>query len=501
MDALPFLQTSHLLLFLVGVISALLVWKNRGRPTGFERLPPGPPPIPVLGNILQIDIKQPYKTYMELSQRFGPVCTIWLGPKPVVILSGLQTLRDALVTQGEEFSDRAAYPMSMKITRGYGILASNGHRWREIRRYAVTTLKNFGMGQRSIEQRVQEEARSLVKAFAEHEGAVFQPSEDLGKAVSNIICSIVFGQRFEYDDPDFLMLYSTVCTYFHVLCSPIGMLYNIFPGIMEYLPGKHRHMFAMLQKFREYVRRQSDIRLKHLDANSTPRDYMEAFLIKVVQEKDAPNSEFHYNNLLGSVWSLFSAGTETTSSSLRQMLLLMIKYPQIQARVQEEIDEVIGQDRSPSMEDRLKMPYTDAVIHEAQRNMDIAPISVPHKVAVNTEFKNYYIPKDTTVFPLLSSVLYDPRLWKNPNNFDPENFLDEEGRFKKNDGFVAFGLGRRVCLGEGLARTELFLFTCSLLQRFTFVGTRPAEEIDTNPTCSSFGRMPRTYQCYAKPRA
>ncbi|XP_059370220.1 cytochrome P450 2M1-like [Carassius carassius] len=132
--------------------------------------------------------------------------------------------------------------------------------------------------------------------------------------------------------------------------------------------------------------------------------------------------------------------------------------------------------------------------------MDLDPITIPHKIMCDTEYNGYAIPKGVTVFPLLSSVLIDPKLWKNPNCFYPENFLDADGRFQKNDAFVVFGMGKRVCLGEALARIELFIFFTSLLQHFTFRATVPPEELDTTPTNCSFGRIPCTYNCYAIPR-
>ncbi|KAJ8358285.1 hypothetical protein AAFF_G00017120, partial [Aldrovandia affinis] len=106
----------------------------------------------------------------------------------------------------------------------------------------------------------------------------------------------------------------------------------------------------------------------------------------------------------------------------------------------------------------------------------------------------------TVVLPLLSSVHFDPKLWKNPDVFDPENFLDENGSFKKNEAFLPFGLGKRACVGEGLARVELFLFFSALLQHFTFTGVQPPEEINVTPACCSFGRLPRIYDCYVKVR-
>uniref|UniRef100_A0AAY5EYS1 Uncharacterized protein n=1 Tax=Electrophorus electricus TaxID=8005 RepID=A0AAY5EYS1_ELEEL len=151
--------------------------------------------------------------------------------------------------------------------------------------------------------------------------------------------------------------------------------------------------------------------------------------------------------------------------------------------------------------DIQNLPYTDAVIHEIQRSMDLTPTAVPHKMLHDTEFNNYLIPKGTIILPLLSSVLSDPKLWKNPDHFDPNNFLDEEGQFKKNDAFVVFGMGKRACLGEALARVELFIFFTSLLQHFTFKATQAPEELETTPLICSFGRVPLSYECFAVRRA
>ncbi|XP_035241714.1 cytochrome P450 2M1-like isoform X1 [Anguilla anguilla] len=493
------LLANNVIGLLLGLIVLVLFWKNMGKKSNTARLPPGPSPVPILGNIFQVDLKQPYKSYSMFSKKYGSVFTVWLGPRPVVVLSGFETLKEALLNQGEEFSGRAGYPILLEVTKGFGVLASSGGRWRDLRRFSIMTLKNFGMGRRSIEERVQEEVGFLIKAFSEYGDSVFNPNNLLCNAVSNVICSIVFGQRFEYNDPQFKFLQQGLDGYFNFLSSSKGQLFNVFPKLVWCLPGPHHHLFKHIESIREYFKQEAQRRMKNLNTDS-PQDFIEAFLVRMLEQGDKPGSEFHFDNLVSSIWSLFSAGTETTTSTLRQALLLMMKYPHVQERVQKEIDQVVGSIRTPSLQDRQNMPYTDAVIHEVQRSMDLAPTSVPHKMMSDTEFKGYCIPQGTMVLPLLSSVLSDPKLWKNPDVFDPENFLNENGSFKKNDGFLAFGLGKRACLGEGLARVELFLYFSTLLQRFTFTATQPPEELDINPACCSFGRLPRMYTCYAKLR-
>uniref|UniRef100_A0A3B4AIA9 Uncharacterized protein n=1 Tax=Periophthalmus magnuspinnatus TaxID=409849 RepID=A0A3B4AIA9_9GOBI len=118
--------------------------------------------------------------------------------------------------------------------------------------------------------------------------------------------------------------------------------------------------------------------------------------------------------------------------------------------------------------DRKDLPFTDAVIHETQRIANIVPLSLPHQTSQDITFQNYFIKKGTTVWPLLTSVLYDESEWEKPHTFYPAHFLHKDGTFRKRDAFMPFSAGRRICLGEGLARMELFIFFVTLMQRFRF---------------------------------
>ncbi|XP_006174444.1 cytochrome P450 2C18 isoform X1 [Camelus ferus] len=468
----------------------LSLWKQRSQRGS---LPPGPTPLPILGNILQLDVKDISKSLRILSKVYGPVFTLYFGLKPTIVLHGYEAVKEALIDMGEEFSGRGSFPLAERVNKGYGILFSNGKRWKEMRRFSLMTLRNFGMGKRSIEDHVQEEARCLVEELRKTNASPCDPTFILGCAPCNVICSIIFQNRFDYTDHDFLSLLEKFNENLRIMSSPWIQVCNNFPALIDYLPGSHNKILKNFAYLESYVLEKIKEHQVSLDINN-PRDFIDCFLIKMEQEKHNQQTEFTFENLIATVSNLFGAGTETTSTTLRYALLLLLKHRKVTAKVQEEIDRVIGRHRSPCMQDRSRMPYTDAVVHEIQRYIDLIPTNLPHAVTHDIKFRNYLIPKGTTILTSLTSVLHDDKEFPNPEVFDPAHFLDDSGSFKKSDYFMAFSAGKRMCLGEGLARMELFLFLTTILQKFTLESIVDPKDIDTTPVSSGFGHVPPLYQ-------
>ncbi|GCB77141.1 hypothetical protein scyTo_0015611, partial [Scyliorhinus torazame] len=286
------------------------------------------------------------------------------------------------------------------------------------------------MGKKGIEERIQEEAQFLVAEFRNKKESPFNPNYQLKCAASNIICSIAFGDRFEYEDKKFL-------TFLEVIAENGRIIYNNFPNLMDLLPGPHKKIFQNFADLSNFLNKSIQSHKESFQQDFS-RDYIDSFLIKMDEEKHKPDSEFNDKNLLMTVLNLFQAGTETTSSTMLWCLQILAKYPHIQEKIHREIEEVVGSCRCPAVEDRAKMPYTDAVIHEVQRFIDLVPMKLPHMASNDIEFRGYLIPKGTLVIPVLSSVLKGSGQWQVPESFNPNHFLDENGSFKNSESFMPF---------------------------------------------------------------
>ncbi|XP_068601193.1 cytochrome P450 2F5-like [Brachionichthys hirsutus] len=485
-------------LLLVGLLIVLL-WLFMLKRRRQCLLPPGPSGLPIIGNLLQLDRKAPFKSLLKLSDTHGPVITVHLGLRRCVVLVGYDAVKEALVDQGDDFTGRFPFPFMLKATRGYGLTASNGERWRQMRRFTLMTLRDFGMGRKRMEEWIQEESKHLIARIECTKATSFDPTFFLSCSVSNVICSLVFGQRFSYGDGHFLSLLEIISNGMKFGSSPWGQMYNIFPWLMEWLPGPQHRILAKVEMLREFIMKKIQEHQDTVDPN-LPRDYIDCFLTRLKQENNSPTTEFHYDNLVSVVLNLYFAGTETTSSTIRFALNVLLKYPKLQEKMQQEIDTVIGQKRCSYMEDRKSLPFTDAVLHEIQRVLDLAPMSVPHYALQDISFRGYTIPKDTVIIPLLHSVLKDEKQWATPLSFNAEHFLDQNGNFKKNPAFLPFSAGKRACVGESLARMEIFLFVVSFLQRFTFSCPGGPDSVEISPEYSGFANLPRRYNIIATPR-
>ncbi|XP_046585104.1 cytochrome P450 2U1-like [Haliotis rubra] len=451
---------------LLCVAVLVLLWLLTRRPSG---LPPGPPLLPFVGNVLSMG-SDPRITFKRLRQQYGDIFSVYLFNKPLIVLNGYSTLREAIVKNADVFSERPHTTLNDFIARGKGVAGTSGELWREQRRFALNTLREFGAGRNIMEDKIHEEISQFIEAFEAERGQGFDCKRLVHNAVSNVICSTVFGKRFEYTDPLFITFLKAMEQNFANV-GAAGVL-NVLP-IVRFLPGdlfKFKVTMQNVEKIESLLLDPMiEEHLKNHDDDNVD-DFIHAYIKEMrLRKEKQEDTTLDLENLQRVIADLFVAGTETTATTIRWTTIYLLHYPEIQERCFREIQDNIGQSRRPSMKDKTKLPYVEATIMEVLRRADIAPVALPHAVPHDVKFRGYTFPKGVQVIAMLDSVLQDPDVWGDPDNFRPDRFLDDNGKVVKKDEFIPFSLGRRVCLGESMARMELFLFLTTMIQRFKFV--------------------------------
>ncbi|KAF7243073.1 Cytochrome P450 2W1 [Varanus komodoensis] len=412
-------------------------------------LPPGPVPLPFIGNLHLIDLKRQDSSFMKLSEKYGPVFTVHFGLQKAVVLTGYEAVKESLLSKGDEFIDRPDIPIFVEIQHGNGIFFSERELWRSTRRFTLSNMRDLGMGTKQMEEKILEELHFLIEEIKSFQGKPF-PLQLLSTAPTNITFSLLFGSRFDYADPTFQTLLKAIEEVMSLLGSFFLHVFNVYP-FLGFLFKPHKMILRKIDETCIVLKNCIQSKRPNINENNL-NSYIDALLFKQQEEKRSSTQNiFHDDNILASVLDLVMAGTETTATTLQWAILLMMKYPDIQRKVQEEIQGVLGSERLPTAEDRRRMPFANAVAHEVQRFASIV-LQFPRRTAVDTHFRGYFIPKGTTVIPSLTSVMFDKTQWETPHQFNPGHFLDSAGNFVKRDAFLPFSTG---CSVPGAARLAL----------------------------------------------
>ncbi|XP_054460498.1 cytochrome P450 2U1 [Anoplopoma fimbria] len=483
------LSSVDVVALLVLSLLVCLVYVHQKR-ADLGNIPPGPKPWPVVGNfgsfLIPSFIRRRFGQTQDSADRnamvvlteqaevYGNIYSIFVGSQLMVVLNGYEVVKDALSNHPEVFSDRPDIPSITIMTKRKGIVfAPYGPVWRTQRKFCHATLRNFGLGKLSLEPCIQEGLATIKTELLQLNEKSAATGVDLAplisNAVSNVICSLILGQRFHHKDLEFGNMLGLMDRGLEICVNSAAVLINIFP-LLYYFPfGVFKELRQVEGDITTFLK---GIIAKHretLDPDH-PRDLVDMYLMEMLAQKAAgeENSSFTEDYLFYIIGDLFIAGTDTTANSVLWVLLYMVLHPDIQDKVQTEIDEVVGKHRILSLTDKGSLPFTEATIMEVQRLTVAVPLAIPHMASKTTVFRGFTIPKGTVIVPNLWSVHRDPTVWDEPDSFNPARFLDEEGKLLRKECFIPFGIGRRVCMGEQLAKMELFLTVTSLLQAFKF---------------------------------
>ncbi|NXM25297.1 CP1A5 protein, partial [Oxyruncus cristatus] len=473
------------------LVFLLLQSLQQRTPQGLKR-PPGPRGYPILGNVLELR-KDTHLALTKLSQKYGDVMEVRIGMRPVLVLSGLETIKQALVKQGEDFMGRPNLHSFRYVADGQSLAFSpdSGEVWKARRKLAQSALKTFSIAPSPtssstclLEEHVSKEAEYLVSKFLQlmEEEKSFEPYRYLVVSVANVICAMCFGKRYEHNDQELLSLVNSTEQFVDVAAA--GNPADFIP-LLQYLPSRRMKTFIDFNKsLLCFLQKIVKEHYKTYDENNI-RDITDSLIEQCLEQKVETDTatQIPKEKIVNLVNDIFGAGFDTVTTALSWSLLYLVTYPDIQKRIQKELDQTIGRERRPRLSDRGTLPYTEAFILEMFRHSSFLPFTIPHSTTKDTVLNGYYIPKDRCVFINQWQVNHDEKLWKDPETFNPERFLSAGGtKVNKDDGetVLLFGLGKRRCIGEHIARWQVFLFLSTLLQQLEF-SVCDGKKVDMTP--------------------
>uniref|UniRef100_W5NMF6 Cytochrome P450, family 1, subfamily C, polypeptide 1 n=1 Tax=Lepisosteus oculatus TaxID=7918 RepID=W5NMF6_LEPOC len=448
-----------------------------------KRRLPGPFAWPVVGNVMQLG-QMPHITFSKLAKKYGNVFQIRLGRNDIVVLNGDTAIRQALINHSAEFAGRPNFVSFQIISGGKSmVFGSYSRLWKVHRRIAHSSIRAFSSAnsqtKEAFEKHVVGEALDLIQVFLRlsADGHYFEPAHELTVASANIICALCFGKRYGHDDVEFRKLLSRVDKFGETVGA--GSLVDVMPWLQAF-PNPVRSIYQNFKELNEdffqFVKHKV-IQHRQTYNPEITRDMSDA-IIGVIEHGVGNENGLTKAHVEGTVTDLIGAGQDTISTALHWILLLLVKYPHIQAKLQEQIDKVVGRERLPNIGDKSNLAYLEAFIYETMRFTSFVPVTIPHSTTADVTIDDLHIPKDTVVFVNQWSVNHDEQKWKDPHVFNPSRFLDENGAVDRDltNSVMIFSIGKRRCIGDQIAKVQIFLFTAILLHQCTFE-SNPSQEV------------------------
>ncbi|XP_051935314.1 cytochrome P450 1B1 [Hippocampus zosterae] len=438
----------------------------------FQQRLPGPFPWPIIGNAAQIG-KAPHLYFARLVEKYGNVYQIQLGSRSVVVLNG-ESIKQALIKQGSEFAGRPDFTSFQYVSNGDGLaFATTSDWWKVHRRVAHSTVRMFSTGNQqtknTFERHVICELKELLELFVRktEQHAFFVPLADLVVSTANFMSAVCFGKRYSYDDAEFRQVVGRNSQFTKTVGA--GSIVDVMPWL-QYFPNPIKTLFdsfkMLNREFSVFIREKVRAHRKSFDS-SIVRDMTDALIVALdkVGEKNGRRSDKDY--VSPTVADIFGASQDTLSTMLQWIILILVKYPEMQARLRKEVDMVVDRSRLPSIEDQQALPYVMAFIYEVMRFTSFVPLTIPHSTTTDTSISGYAVPKNTVVFVNQWSSNHNAAVWSQPEKFDPQRFLQPSGDLNKDlcNSVLIFSVGKRRCIGEELSKLQIFLFTALLVHQ------------------------------------
>ncbi|EJT98557.1 cytochrome P450 [Dacryopinax primogenitus] len=465
------LLTSTFLLLAIFIISAVIILP-RILPKHSLPLPPGPPKLPLIGNVHQIPTKDEHITFLQWSKQYASdvVCATVFG-QPLVVLNSKEAVMDLMERRAPIYAARPRMVMCGELVGigGSVALTADMNRHRHFRRLLTAAL-NPRASQDYWPSQMKESREMMVRLLDDPT----MLEDHIKRTVVAVIFLVCHGYQIRSNDDYYIWLGNKVMQNFAKAAAPGAWLVDFLPFlrfIPAWVPGAGFQKIAA-----EWRQEWFDLLEKPINmvkANMAAGTAKPSFSSRLLEANAAGARDKKEDDLI--MWasgSLYSAGADTSVSAIHSFYLEMLLHPEIQAKAQAELDRVVGKDRMPTFDDMALLPYCGAIVKEVFRRRPVAPLAIPHTSREDDTYKGFTIPKGSMVMGNIYALNMDPTVFGKPEEFNPERYLAPTGEpqnpagINRDIGSWCFGFGRRLCPGENIAEASLYMAVVNTLWGF-----------------------------------
>ncbi|EPS99055.1 hypothetical protein FOMPIDRAFT_1050962 [Fomitopsis schrenkii] len=464
-------------------------------------LPPGPRPVPFLGNAHQLGLEDQHEVFAKWEQAYGDVVYLRVFNKPTLVLNSVEAARDLLDKRSAKYSDR---PHFILLVDMFGsdpnpALMPYGPWWRQHRVWLHSGLMEKDSLIR-FQPLVRRETSKFVSALIDSPDSFIL---HIKRFVGGLMLEIAYGHTATSADDELIMLADTVVREAMDTGSLAGTLVDFFPAL-RYIPswfpgGGFKRRAAWI---RGMMRELYDRPYAQAKANIAKGASKESFLTSLLESMatDGDLTPEHEEHLKGASIVLYTGGTDTTSTVLASFFLAMTLHPEVVRRAQDEIDRVIGNARLPDVDDRSSLPYVECVLTEVYRWNPPLYLGVPHRLMTDDEYRHYHIPEGTVIIPNIWCMLRNPEWYPDPEAFRPERFQE----MSESDAESRDPRKLVICPGRKLADNTLWLAIATVL---SVLDIRKAHDADGNEITPEAAFVsggishPKPFLCEIRPRS
>ncbi|TFK25339.1 cytochrome P450 [Coprinopsis marcescibilis] len=491
------------------LVTVGLVWFVRRRSRAKPRLPlpPGPPGLPLIGNLKDMPTNMEWEKYHEWCKEYNTdILHLRVATTSFIVVDTAEIANDLLEKRSSLYSGRARLPMVNELmgwTFNFGFM-DYGNYWRKHRRIFHHSFHPTAA--RQFHPHISRATKKMLNRFLEDPSDMM---EILRHLAAETVLKIAYGIEIQAKNDPYVRVAEAAVHTLLAAAVPGAYLVDAIP-LLKYIPAwvPGAGFRTEAKEWRVLANKMVEDPYRAVKAAIANGTAIASFVSVSLQKMEEGTDEAYQEDVIKSTaGTMYTAGADTTVSAISSCLLALTKHPEIMRKAQKELDSVVQAGNLPSFDDEPSLPYITAIVKETLRWRDVVPLAIPHMLSVDDEYRGYHLPAGSIIIPNAWAMLHDEKVYPEPFRFNPDRFMKDgklDFKTQRDPNHACFGFGRRICPARYMAFSAVWLAIASILYVFELEKVKDEDGNDIEPLEEYFSKLVilvKPFQYTIKPRS